>query len=225
MNPTVSVNLGQLASLARLESGADCTDKGALDHNFVEIYEKFFFQWKEEPIRILEIGIYGGGSLELWYKYFSKASVFGIDIDPKQGMDNDRVQTFVADQSNRNQLQKFIDINGGDFDIIIDDGGHTMEQQQISLGCLFPYVKSGGYYVIEDLHTSLPHIWPTFKATPETSTLTMLENFVRGTPPIMFSRYMRPYEMSDLQNNIDFVNINSRIRNDNRSITCLLKKK
>ena len=50
-------------------------------------------------------------------------------------------------------LDNFLLEYGNDFDIIIDDGGHTMKQQQISLGILFFAVKSGGYYVIEDLHT------------------------------------------------------------------------
>jgi hypothetical protein len=51
-------------------------------------------------------------------------------------------------------LQKFIDETGGNFDIVIDDGGHTMNQQRVSLEKLWQIVKPGGYYFIEDLQTS-----------------------------------------------------------------------
>lgn len=227
MNPTVSVTLGHLAELARLESGTDRTDKGSLDHNFLEIYEKFFFQWIDVPIRILEIGVYDGGSLGLWYDYFTKANIFGIDIYPKTDFENNRIKTFVADQANREQLQKFIDLNGGNFDIIIDDGGHGMEQQQVSLGFLFPFINQGGYYIIEDLHTSLPNMYPEFKATRESSTLSMIENFSRkiNIAPTIRSPYLNLSELEFLQNHIDSITTNTRIRGTGRSITSLMKKK
>jgi hypothetical protein len=139
-------------------------------------------------------------------------------------VDNDRIKTFVADQANRHQLQSFIDANGGEFDIIIDDGGHYMKQQQVSFGFLFPFVKPGGLYIIEDLHTSLPKIHPEFKATPATSTLSMIENFIRKNPANIYSSYMTPDEMNYLQDHIDLVSLNTRNRN-NRSMTCLFKKK
>ena len=205
MSPTESVNvrLGDLASLASK------TDKGPHDHNFVEVYERFFFQFMHKPIRILEIGIYEGASLELWYKYFTQATIFGIDLSTKAEYDNDRVTTFIADQSKRANLQRFIDTHGGDFDIIIDDGGHYMNQQQISFGFLFPFVKPGGYYVIEDLHTSIPNIYREFGATQSDSTLSMIENFSRkrmvkkeiwDNGRELYSEHMTPDETEYLKN-------------------------
>ena len=215
----INVSLGELASLA------SSTDKGMHDHGFVEIYERFFFDLKDKPIKILEIGIYYGGSLNLWSNYFPQANVFGIDIHPKNEYDTDRIKTFVANQADRNQLKSFIDANGGDFDIIIDDGGHTMEQQQVSFGFLFPFIKPGGYYVIEDLHTSIVNQHPEFAATPETSTLVMLENFVKRTPPYIQSRYLHSYETEYIHNNIELTSVNTRKRaNNGRSVTCLCKK-
>lgn len=61
---------------------------------------------------------------------------------------------FNVDQENSTELIAFIETVGQDFDIIIDDGGHTMNQQITSFKILFPALKSGGIYVIEDLHTS-----------------------------------------------------------------------
>jgi cephalosporin hydroxylase len=177
-----------------------------------------------KPIRVLEIGIYNGDSLKLWNNYFRQASIFGIDIEPKSQYDTDIIKTFVADQANRSQLQSFIDTHGGDFDIIIDDGGHYMEQQQISFGFLFPFVKPGGYYVIEDVHTSLSNIYPEFMAIPATSTLSMIEGFIRKSSAHIDSLYMTLDEMTYLQDHIDLVSLNTRNRS-NRSMTCLFKKK
>lgn len=223
------VRLGRLGEPIRMGLGGELrvrdTDKLAHDHNFVEIYEKFFFQWITDPIRILEIGIYNGGSLGMWYDYFPKASIFGIDIEPKAQYENDRTKTFVADQVSRDQLKKFIDTYGGDFNIIIDDGGHAMAQQEVSFGFLFPFVKSGGYYVIEDLHTSLQHLHPSFGATSTDSTLSSIDNFSRAISGFK-SAYTFPEEESYITDHVDFINLNTRIRGkSNRSITCLFKKK
>jgi len=226
MSPSVPVTYAVNVLPGELASLANSTDKGIHDHGFVEVYERFFFQYRYKPIRILEIGIYNGDSLKLWGNYFQQASIFGIDISPKIECDTDVVKTFVADQSNRTQLQSFIDAHGGDFDFIIDDGGHSMEQQQVSFGFLFPFVKPGGYYVIEDLHTSIPSLHPEFSPTPETSTLVMIENFVKRMPPHLQSKYMRPYETEYIQLNIELISLNARNRAGNgRSVTCLFQKK
>jgi len=72
----------------------------------------------------------------------------------------DRSIMFEGNQSNVDDLQRFLSEYGGDFDMIIDDGGHSMEQMQTSLNYLWNSVKSGGLYVIEDLH-SCSNQWPT----------------------------------------------------------------
>src|SRR5688500_2649785 len=136
-----------------LSAVAAATDKGPGGHNYTELYERLFFPWKDEPIKIFEIGIAGGGSLKMWQAYFSQARIFAVDILPKPEFDNARVKTLIADQANRDQLQAAIN-TAGEVHILIDDGGHTMEQQQVSLGFLFKHVRPGGYYVIEDVHTS-----------------------------------------------------------------------
>ena len=133
----------EFGELTRMAYGK--TDKAAT-HGFTEIYEHMFYPMKSSPIRICEIGIAWGGSLDVWSRYFSRATVFGIDdrslselrsmmqaegvkedFLPKQP-ETERIKTFVADQSNRDQLQSFINKYGGDFDILLDDGGHTMEE-------------------------------------------------------------------------------------------------
>jgi hypothetical protein len=212
-------SVGELTRLAGVK-----TDKGVTVHHFTEVYELFFSPLKSTATRIFEIGIAGGGSLEMWRDYFRKATVFGIDIYPKTEMDSDRIKTFVADQSDRSQLAAFIDKFGGGYDIIVDDGGHSMEQQQVSIGYLFKYLKPGGYYVIEDVHTSLPQFWSGFDVEPGSanSTLTMITRFISSG--LLESRYLAPAEAKYLAQNIEFCNLFSR-NNRFHSLTCILRKR
>jgi hypothetical protein len=208
-----------------LSAAAAATDKGPSQHNYTELYERLLFQWKDDPIKIFEIGIAEGGSLAMWQSYFPKARIFAADILDKSQFNNARVTTLVADQASRNQLQAAIEKSGGDIDVLIDDGGHTMEQQQVSLGFLFRHVRPGGYYVIEDVHTSLPALWKGYGVAPDgaNTTLRMLENFIRSSSPAIRSRYMLDAEMTYLTEHIESVVLSHRPKS--RSLMCVLKKK
>ena len=131
------------------------TDKSSRHHNYTKVYSQWFDSIKNKPIKFLEIGVFRGESVKLWEKYFSKADLHFIDINynlltylPT------RATLHTADQGDPNQLIALMQKTGGNFDVILDDGGHTMHQQKTSFATLFPYVKSGGLYIIEDLHTS-----------------------------------------------------------------------
>lgn len=123
---------------------------------FTPAYDFFLSHLRDEPIRLLEIGIGAGSSLPMWSQYFPKAIIFAIDIQSYPPSKIDRVTTLRLDQADRAALRKVIKKHGP-FDVIIDDGGHMMGQQQTSLGVLFPALNEGGLYFIEDLHTSY---WP-----------------------------------------------------------------
>lgn len=134
------------------------TDKSSLGHHYTKVYEKYFETKRYEPLKILEIGFYRGGSARMWHEYFPNAQLYFIDVDPycyqcMAGLSS-RVHLYMKNQANKKQLRSFLKEVSGDFDIIIDDGGHTMRQQQISFIHLYPALKKGGIYVIEDLHTS-----------------------------------------------------------------------
>ena len=89
-------------------------------------------------------------------------------------------------------------VAGSDIHVLIDDGGHTMEQQQVSLGFLLKHVRPGGYYVIEDVHTSLPALWKGYgvERGERNTTLRMLESFVRSPTPSITSKDMLADEMT-----------------------------
>lgn len=139
-----------------LDGLASSTDKGSGIHNYTEAYAEFFAPLREQPIRFLEIGIGGGGSALLWDRYFPHAEIHMIDNNPVvYGFKlPERIHIHIVDQADREALVDFAEEVDALFDVIIDDGGHTMEQQIASLETLFPYVKPGGIYIIEDLATS-----------------------------------------------------------------------
>ena len=139
------------------------TDKVTV-HQYDKVYKKYFAPVRCDPIKILEIGLgciqaYGvGASYHLWLDYFPNADIYFIEYEEKCVEawinKNDRVHIHLGDQSDPQFLIKFISDTGGQFDFIVDDGGHKMNQQITSLEMLFPAVKPGGIYFIEDLVTS-----------------------------------------------------------------------
>jgi len=202
------------------------TDKGSSGkhgHSYAEVYEYFFYPIKDGVKKVLEIGVAEGASLKMWKDYFPKATIYGIDIKDKSRLNSKTIKTFVADQADRRKLQDFLDASGSGFDIILDDGGHSMEQQQVSMGYLFRHLKGGGFYIIEDVHTSLDtrfHSSNGAAAGEENTTLAMIDNFIR-TGNIK-SQYMTPKEENYLTSHITFCDLLSR--NKGHSIACIFKK-
>lgn len=126
-------------------------------HHYGQFYDKYFSEYRGSK-KVLEIGVDTGISIQAWLDYFPAATIYGTDIliqDNLRFSDPDsRVILFAGDQGNKEDLDRFMNIHGGNFDVIIDDGGHTMQQQQLTLKTYFPYLRTGGMYVVEDLHTS-----------------------------------------------------------------------
>jgi hypothetical protein len=132
------------------------TDKSSLWHNYTEKYDRYFAPLRDKKIKILEIGIQNGYSLKTWEEYFPNAQIFGIDIVDCKHMDTARIKTLLGSQNNIAFLKNINDTYGP-FDIIIDDGSHNSADMTVSMNFLFPLLKSGGIYVVEDLHSVY---WP-----------------------------------------------------------------
>ncbi len=113
-----------------------------------------------EPVRILEIGVLGGGSLELWSRWFGPhARIVGVDVDPScSALSVKGAQVRIGSQDDSAFLNRVVDELGG-VDVVIDDGNHTSRSVTASLKTLFPRLSPGGLYFIEDLHASY---WPSF---------------------------------------------------------------
>lgn len=129
------------------------TDK-AFFHHYLDFYQENLPDSSFSG-GLLEIGVMDGASLRMWREYYPKADIVGIDIDDKSHIEIDGVQILQMDGTNSDQIADMIHFTPS-FDIIIDDGSH-MTADQIKSFCLLynAHLNSGGYYIIEDLHTSL----------------------------------------------------------------------
>lgn len=103
--------------------------------------------------RLLEIGVDRGGSLQMWRNYLPEATIVGLDISPKAAQydspAND-IHVRIGDQTDTAFLQSVLD-EFGPFDTVLDDGGHTAKQMIGSFKYLFPRLKPGGVYLVEDV--------------------------------------------------------------------------
>ncbi len=124
-------------------------------NHYFDAYEQHFSRFRNKEVVILEIGVFQGGSLQMWKDYFGpKAKIYGIDINPRcRELEEDNIKIFIGSQSNRKFLRE-IKEKIPPVDILIDDGGHTMRQQIVTFEELFDHVKENGVYLCEDLHTS-----------------------------------------------------------------------
>ncbi|MFN3299527.1 MAG: class I SAM-dependent methyltransferase [Sediminibacterium sp.] len=123
--------------------------------HYFEIYDRYFRRYINKEVNVLEIGIYRGGSLEMWKNYFGdKAKIFGVDVDPScKSYEEENISIFIGSQEDEtfiNSLKKQLP----KLDIIIDDGGHHMKQQKTSFNLLYDHLKEDGIYLCEDVHTS-----------------------------------------------------------------------
>jgi predicted O-methyltransferase YrrM len=123
--------------------------------HYFEVYEQYFSRYCNRPIRMLEIGVFKGGSIQMWKNYFPKGSqIVGIDIDKKcKRFEEDGVAIRIGSQEDADFL-KSVNDEFGPFDIVLDDGSHIMEHQIASFECLFPLIAEDGVYMCEDTHTS-----------------------------------------------------------------------
>jgi cephalosporin hydroxylase len=123
--------------------------------HYFEIYEQHLERFRNQPVHVLEIGVGHGGSLRMWRDYFgSGATIHGVDINPHcKQLEDTNIRIYIGSQEDRrflSDLRAYIP----HLDIVIDDGGHRMQQQIIAFEELYPHVAENGVYVVEDVHTS-----------------------------------------------------------------------
>ncbi|MEL6477272.1 MAG: class I SAM-dependent methyltransferase [Pseudomonadota bacterium] len=152
------------------------SDKGTIGpsarwggNNYTDVYEGFFQPLRDRPVHVLEIGLgvrgahweahiahgrnaEGGGSIKALHAYFERGQIYGVDINPATHLENERLRTFQLDQGDRTAWSGFLqEVGEVAFDVIIDDGSHRPDHQQITLEMLLPRLAPGGIFVIEDL--------------------------------------------------------------------------
>jgi len=122
------------------------------DHYF-EIYDRHFNRYRNKPITMMEVGVYSGGSLPMWKWYFGEMSkIIGVDIEPAcEVYAKDGIEILIGDQESR-KFWSQVKASHPPIDVFLDDGGHTPEQQMVTLEEMLPHMALGGTYMIEDTH-------------------------------------------------------------------------
>jgi len=121
--------------------------------HYFDPYHRHLARMASRPVVVVEIGIFSGGSLPMWKKYFGPDShVIGIDIEPAcRAYEAEGISVVIGDQADRNFWRTFRESHPH-VDVVIDDGGHTPEQQRVTLEEMLPHLRPGGIYICEDIH-------------------------------------------------------------------------
>ena len=171
-------------------------------HNYAPHYMFHFEQYRHKKINLLEIGVggyekrdAGGKSLRMWKKYFSKAQINAIDIYDKSPLEESRIRIFKGSQIDKEFMNDTV-TEIGDLDIIIDDGSHVNEHVIETFKQIFPKLKDGGLYVVEDTQTSY---WEDHGGDSNdlNNPLTMMSFFKKLTDGLNHKEFMIPnYQQS-----------------------------
>lgn len=140
------------------------TDKGN-GHNYIEYYNNILTPLESVECNIMEIGILHGESIRLWHKALPKANIFALDnfshstlnpsniLQVKEKVNSLSRATLIepVDSRSPEEVSSKIKPLGKKFDVIIDDGDHSVEAQLQTFANFFPYLSKGGVYIIEDV--------------------------------------------------------------------------
>ena len=133
--------------LSVYEKYKNLTDKNT-GHSYISnVYEKLLHDTQDTCLNVLEIGIDKYGSIKLWHEYFSNATIYGVDIIDLQEIDDERIKLFKNDAYDIN----FVDSLPNNFDLIIDDGPHTLDSMVKFLQHYQSKLNDRGILIIEDI--------------------------------------------------------------------------
>lgn len=122
---------------------------------YFAVYDKYFGPWRHRNPTFVEVGVWQGGSLQMWREFFDVgAQIYGIDIDPQiLTRPVEGTHQVVGDQADPAFWKTFLQ-QVPQIDLFLDDGGHHMHQQITTLECVWPHITENGVYICEDTHTS-----------------------------------------------------------------------
>jgi hypothetical protein len=184
--------LTEIANEARTDKGTEHGDA----QGYTLVYEMLFEPMRDRALNFLEAGLAIGGpehgmpasrqvseapSVRMWKEYFPHARIFGLDISDFSAFETDRFKFYQADCGDGKQLDNVVaELSGSGvfLDIIVDDASHASFHQQLTMLKLFPLLKAGGLYIIEDLHWQPKSYEGRLPKVPKTGTLfaELLEN-------------------------------------------------
>ena len=127
-------------------------DKKIIAHGYAKIYEKYLQEHKEKNLNIIELGSFYGNASAAFYFYFKNSQIYSADINPDMYLyRSKRLINFFTDTSSRSSIERNILKKNIQFDLIIEDASHMLKDQIISLFILFKNLKSGGFFIVEEI--------------------------------------------------------------------------
>lgn len=139
--------------------------------DYLDVYDAAFRPLREQPVRMLELGVHKGGSLQMWSAYFPQGRIHGFDLAPPEIDWPANVQVASGDQASGDALRRAMDAwDCHTFDIIIDDASHLGHLAAASFAHLFDdHLVPGGIYCLEDWGTGYWSDWPDGEPMPSPS--------------------------------------------------------
>ncbi len=128
--------------------------------HYFDIYERHLERFRATAPVVLEIGVAGGGSLQMWKAYFGAGSrIVGLDIDPScRQHAGEGIDVFTGSQVDPSVVETIFSAHPT-IDIVIDDGSHVMSHMVGSFELIYPRLHRRGVYIVEDTHTCY---WPEY---------------------------------------------------------------
>lgn len=188
------------------------TDKSSRNHGYLDIYSVYMDHLRHEPIQLLEIGyggykhpMKGGESAKTWFEYFTKAKITILDIHPKKNVP-EGIDFVMADATKPLP-------NSYAPDIVIDDGSHLSKDIISAFKNNFRILKSGGLWIVEDLHQSYDPYYRDSNRDPSKGETAM--NFLKRLADQVNSDFIEP--IYRLAYDIEFIHFYREL--------CIIKKK
>jgi hypothetical protein len=178
LDKAVNPKLGEIELATELvQAWTNHNSVGKADSGYDRIYGPILESLRQQKApRILEIGVYKGGSHRAWRDLLPNAAIYGIDIDVNSLVQEERIESYFGDQLNPESLSQCLEVIGGEFDLVIDDGWHQPEAGLKSLQVFLPRLRTGGWYVVEDINRKVYcRLWRKFaKSLPPNFSSLML---------------------------------------------------
>lgn len=174
---------------------AEGTNKNLLEADYLRHYAEFFAPYRDQNIVVLEIGVSDGYSLQLWERYFSRATILGIDLQQRcKQFERGRIKVEIGSQADVEFLDKLC--KNYSLTIVVDDGSHRADHTMDSFNYLFPKLAAGGCYVIEDLYV---HFGPGASQWRGETEVTPVEFLQRLTAALLEAPSLPPAKRNNMQ--------------------------
>jgi hypothetical protein len=174
-------------------------------HQYAIFYDKYFKDIKNNQLNILELGSFKGGAAAAFSFFFKNSKIYSGDLYPDIfNFYSKRIINFKIDTSSEDSINKFLEKKNLKYDIIVEDAGHFLKDQIISLFLLFKTLKPKGTFVIEEL--DFPDTRQDMNIYNEKPTLRQILNCVINKQDF-FSKYINNSDKEYFLKNFDSIEI------------------